>query len=152
MTRVAQCHCGDVRITCEGEPDPVLMCSCQLCQRRTGSPIHIGAWFSIDDVLIEGETKEFTRTSGDLGAEATFNFCPECGTSIWWADPFGEGSPLNGKIGIAGGCFADRDFPPPTLSFFETRKHPWVSAPEGARCYMDGPPPERFADLLGGNP
>ena len=57
MTRVAECHCGQVKLTCEGEPHPVLMCSCQLCQRRTGSPVHIGAWFDMDSVTFEGVTK-----------------------------------------------------------------------------------------------
>ena len=82
MTRVAQCHCGQVRVACEGEPYPVVMCSCQLCQRRTGSPIHIGAWFAIEDVTIDGETNAYTRNTGDQGREFTFNFCPNCGTPI----------------------------------------------------------------------
>ena len=51
----AQCHCGQVRITCQGEPYPVFMCNCELCQRRTGSPVHIGAWWPMEDVTMEGE-------------------------------------------------------------------------------------------------
>ncbi|HSG90629.1 MAG TPA: GFA family protein [Pseudomonadales bacterium] len=146
MTRIAQCHCGQVRLTCEGEPDPVLMCSCELCQRRTGSPIHIGAWFRIEDVRLEGETKAFTRTSGDMGREATFNFCPVCGTSVWWGGR-SEGF-LAGRIGIAGGCFADADFPPPTHAFYDKRRHPWVAVPAGIPCYLEGPPPEDMATFM----
>ena len=138
MTRVAQCHCGQVKIACAGEPNPVIMCSCQLCQRRTGSPIHIGAWFPIEDVRIEGETKEFTRTTGDQGMEVTFNFCPNCGTSIWWR---GVSRALAGRIGIAGGCFADPDFPPPSVAIYDKRRHPWINTPEGVPCFMEMPPP-----------
>ena len=123
MTRIAQCHCGQVKITCEGEPYPVVMCSCRLCQRRTGALFHIGAWFPIENVRIEGETRPFVSIR-DSGREAAVNFCPNCGTSIWW-----EGIP--GKIGVAGGCFADPDFPAPTMSVYEQTRHPWFNVPEG---------------------
>lgn len=123
MTRIAQCHCGQVTITCEGEPDPVVMCSCRLCQRRTGAPFQIGAYFPAESARIEGETRPFVRT-GDSGLEFTINFCPNCGTSIWW-----EGFP--GKIGVAGGCFADPNFPQPTVSVYEQTRHPWINVPEG---------------------
>ncbi len=146
MTRVAQCHCGQVRVACEGEPYPVVMCSCQLCQRRTGSPIHIGAWFAIEDVTIDGETKAYTRNTGDQGTEFTFNFCPNCGTSIWWGGD--SDGPLAGRIGVAGGCFADPDFPPPTVALYEKRRHPWVSTPEGITCFTDMPSLEGIENLI----
>jgi len=146
MTRVAQCHCGQVKITCQGEPDPVIMCSCELCQRRTGSPIHIGAWFLVEDVKIEGKTKEFTRTSGDAGMPVTFNFCPNCGTSIWWGN---VSEALTGRIGIAGGCFADSEFPPPTVAIYEKRRHPWIALPDGIPCSMEMPAMENVIDSGG---
>jgi hypothetical protein len=142
MTRVAECHCGQVKLTCEGEPYPVILCNCQLCQRRTGSPIHIGAWFDKENVTFEGETKEFTRTSGDRGMPITFNFCPICGTSIWWEGLSAE------KVGIAGGCFADPDFPPPTISVYDKRRHPWIRVPDGVPCFMEIPPSEELQKLL----
>lgn len=134
-TRVAQCHCGQVKITCTGEPYPVFMCNCTLCQRRTGSPVHIGAWWPMEDVTIEGTTKSFTRTTGEQGMEATFNFCPECGTSVWWGGQTDGEGPLVGYYGIAGGCFADPEFPPPTHSLYERTKHPWINAPSGTPCF-----------------
>ena len=138
MTRIAQCHCGQVKITCEGEPDPVVMCSCRLCQRRTGAPFSIGAWFPAENVRIEGETKPFAR-AGDSGLEAGCNFCPNCGTSIWW-----KGFP--GKIGVAGGCFGDPDLPPPTIAVYEQFRHPWVHVPDGVKRYEAMPPPSQPID------
>jgi hypothetical protein len=88
----------------------------------------------MEDVTIEGETRVFTRTTGERGMDASFNFCPECGTSIWWGGRT-DGSPLSGYYGIAGGCFADPDFPPPTHSVYERTKHPWINAPEGTPCF-----------------
>ena len=131
MPYVAKCHCGDVTVTCEGQPDPVVICHCELCQRRTGSFFNVAAWFDFERVKIVGETTEYTRTNGDAKLRFTFNFCPSCGTSIWWLPARVDG-PLKGKIGIAGGCFAGTQLPAPTLSIYEKHKHSWVSLPEGA--------------------
>jgi hypothetical protein len=135
--RIAKCHCGEVEITCHSEPNPVVMCSCELCQRRTGSLFNIAAWFEKNSVEISGNTVEYTRTTGDTGLPFTFNFCPKCGTSVWWlsAQPSG---PLKDKIGIAGGCFAASDLPPPTLSIYEKHMHSWVSPPDTAKRYDAG--------------
>ena len=137
MAHTARCHCGGVVLTCEGEPYPVIMCHCELCQRRTGAPFHIAAWFRVDAVVFEGETHEFTRTTGDLGKPMTFNFCPVCGTSVWWTSV--SGGALADKVGIAGGCFADPDFPPPTASIYEKRRHPWVQPPPDIPCFLTSP-------------
>ncbi|QIG53361.1 hypothetical protein G6N82_03650 [Altererythrobacter sp. BO-6] len=135
-----------MQLTCEGDPYPVLMCSCELCQRRTGAPVHIGAWFPIENVKIEGVTTAFTRTTGDMGMEATFHFCPVCGTSLWWG---GRSTGfLAGKIGIAGGCFADKDFPPPTHAFYDKRRHSWINPPEETQCFQEVPPPEVMAEFM----
>jgi hypothetical protein len=69
------------------------------------------------------------------GLETAVNLCPNCGTSIWW-----EGFP--GKIGVAGGCFADPDFPPPTLSVYEQTRHRWIATPPGVKGYEKMPPIE----------
>ena len=128
MDHVAKCHCGEVEIICTGDPDPVVICHCELCQRRTGSFFHIAAWFNRRSVQIKGNTKEFTRTSGDAGLPFTFNFCTNCGTSIWWLSARPDG-PLRNKIGVAGGCFAEMNFPTPTISIYEKHKHSWLSLP-----------------------
>jgi hypothetical protein len=137
MAHVAECHCGEVQIVCRSEPDPVVICHCELCQRRTGSFFHVAAWFALDTVQISGTTRAYTRTTGDAGLPFTFNFCINCGTSIWWRTVHPEG-PLGDKIGIAGGCFAEKDFPAPTVSIYEKHKHSWLSLPPGIRSYEAG--------------
>ncbi|NKB33702.1 MAG: aldehyde-activating protein [Pseudomonadales bacterium] len=137
MTRVAQCHCGQLKANCVGDPYPVVICHCELCQRRTGSFFHVAAWFEKHKVTIEGEAKQFTRTIGDAGLSFTFNFCPECGTSLWWPAPSDSGA-VAGKIGIAGGCFAEADFPAPTVSIYEKHQHAWIPTPEGVPSFKKG--------------
>lgn len=54
MKRKASCHCGQLQVVCEGDPTQVIMCHCELCQRRTGTSYNLGAWFNRSDVTVEG--------------------------------------------------------------------------------------------------
>ena len=51
MTYFAKCHCGAVEVKCDCEPDPVIICHCKLCRRRTGSLFQVAAWFNSESVM-----------------------------------------------------------------------------------------------------
>ena len=118
----AACGCGQLRLTAEGEPVRISMCHCLACQRRTGSAFGMQARFPRERVSIEGRSTEYVRISDD-GEPRTFHFCPECGTTVYyWSDPE--------LIAVPIGAFADPTFPPPTVSVWEARRHPWLQLPE----------------------
>jgi len=119
MQRQARCHCQKVTVTCAGEPEEVVQCHCRACQRRTGSAFNIAAWFHIDNVEIDGTTRQYTRT-GDLKIETSFNFCPNCGSNMFWTSD-------SESIGIAVGCFEDPSFPPPTVTLYDSCRHAWIN-------------------------
>ena len=121
-TRVASCSCGQLRITCEGEPVRISMCHCLECQKRTGNVFATQARFTRECVRIEGRATQWTR-AGDSGEGATFSFCPVCASTVYW-EP--TGAP--GFVYVAVGAFADPSFPPPRFSVFEERQHPWALA------------------------
>lgn len=131
MKRTAACHCRALSLTAEGEPDPVVMCHCDSCKRRTGSSYNLGAWFPEQDVSVTGETKIFRRT-GDTNSPLEFYFCPHCGTNLYWKSP----EVIPGKVGVAVGCFEDPDFPAPTLSVFGGRRHTWLKMPPGVHSLI----------------
>ena len=82
------------------------------------------ARFPTAAVTIEGQSREYLRM-GDEGSLARFHFCPECGSTVFYhsdADP--------GTVGIPVGAFADPQFPPPSVSVYEVRQHPWVRLPD----------------------
>jgi hypothetical protein len=118
-TRLAACSCGQLRLTCEDEPVRVSICHCLECQKRTGSVFAVQARFGREAVTIAGETTRWTRV-GDSGASATFGFCPVCGSTVYWELP--------GFVAVAVGAFADPGFPPPQVSVYEERAHPWALA------------------------
>jgi hypothetical protein len=134
MKRKASCHCGRLSATCAGDPALIAMCHCELCQRRTGTSYNLGAWFGRTDVEIEGEQRAYTR-AGDSGTEMTFHFCPKCGTSLYWDSPDGRFPEM---LAVAVGCFADSDFPAPTISLFGKRRHAWLSQPAGMPSLVGG--------------
>lgn len=102
------------------------MCHCRACQRRTGSVFSAQARFPADRVRIEGRASEYVRIS-DEGASRTFRFCPECGATVYYTT--GDSPDL---IAVPLGAFADSSFPPPRVSVYEHRRHPWVAVPDGA--------------------
>ena len=119
MTRCAACCCGRLQATCEGEPRRVSVCHCLECQRRTGSIFGVAASFGHDQVRIEGAPGIFTRRGGD-GTSITFHFCPDCGSTVFW-----HLEAVPGIVAVAVGAFADPDFPAPTRSIYDERKHAW---------------------------
>jgi hypothetical protein len=128
-TRTAQCACGRVEITVDGEPLRVLVCHCDFCQKRTGSVFQVSAQFSPDHVVaISGATKGYNGLEVDgvgpvVGAEAIdYRFCETCGSTVYW------NITLDGQAitGIAVGNFVDPDFPVPTIEAFTRLRHRWV--------------------------
>ena len=100
------------------------MCHCLACQRRTGSAFGVQARFLEDRVRVVGRYAEYVRIS-DEGEERTFRFCPDCGATV-----FHTAAPAPGVVAVPVGAFADPSFPPPTISVFESRRHPWLSVPD----------------------
>ena len=129
MAREAACSCGQLRVTVEGEPLRISMCHCLACQRRTGSAFGIQARWPAEQVRIEGRHTSYTRISDD-GEERTSSFCPECGATVFFQTD-------SERIAVPIGAFADPAFPPPTISVWESRRHPWVSVPNGAEQRED---------------
>jgi len=82
------------------------------------------ARFPVDAVAIHGRSSEYVRV-GDGGTSARFHFCPECGCTVFYVP-----EAIPGVVAIPVGAFADPDFPPPRVSVYEARKHPWVRLPD----------------------
>ncbi|HVJ01038.1 MAG TPA: GFA family protein [Sphingomonas sp.] len=121
--RTASCSCGQLRLTCEGEPVRISICHCLECQKRTGSVFAVQARFPREQVTVEGRSAQWSRV-GDSGTSATFHFCPLCGSTVYW-----EFRETPDAIAVATGAFADPGFPPPRVSVYEERQHPWTLAP-----------------------
>ena len=134
MERTASCLCGQLKITMDGDPARVNMCSCTECQRRSGSAFQIAGFFVETQIkAIEGESTVYARTGGS-GNAINLHFCPTCGVSVYFR-PAARPS----VIGVHGGCFADPDFPAPNTASWRQSGHDWVVVPEGTNAFDQNP-------------
>jgi hypothetical protein len=120
-TRTASCRCGQLRATVTGDPVRVSVCHCLNCKKRSGSAFAVQARWPAERVQIEGSSKTFVK-AGDSGNPATFHFCPECGSDVYYVI---DGK-FDGLIAIPLGAFDDPYFGKPEYSVYEGRKHEWV--------------------------
>lgn len=119
-TRIATCQCGGLTATCQGDPDYVSMCSCQDCQRRTGSAFGLVAIYSREAVETAGPSSRYERTA-ESGNTSTMHFCPTCGSTVFW-----EAHARPQISCIAVGAFADPTMPTPIRTVYDEHRHPWI--------------------------
>jgi hypothetical protein len=123
--RTASCSCGELTATTSGEPLRVSLCHCLACQRRSGSVFAVQARFPRERVSISGRAETYVRV-GDAGSTIRFHFCARCGATVHY-----EIDEEPDTVAIAVGAFAQPDFPAPTYSVYEERRHAWVGLPDG---------------------
>ncbi|GID98233.1 GFA family protein [Amorphoplanes digitatis] len=130
--REASCNCGQLSFVYDG-PDPqrISLCQCYECQRRTGTVLSEQTRLPSEHVTIAGQSKTWTfptdngkpvtfRSCDSEGA--TYHFCPECGSTVYW-----ELTIAPGFIGAGVGSFTDPTFPPPKISGFEAYGPAWLN-------------------------
>ena len=93
-TRTASCNCGKLSVSYEGpDPERISLCQCNECQKRTGSVFSVQARLPIEHVTIEGRSTTWTFPDDSRqpvtfrscdSAGATYHFCPECGSTVYW--------------------------------------------------------------------
>jgi hypothetical protein len=116
----ARCSCGALALSLRGPSSLVVACHCIDCQRRTGAPFGVGAFYPTDAITISGSPKEYVRTAASGGKVRSY-FCSDCGSTVYW-----KADNLPAMIGVAVGVIADPNFPAPVKSVFEQSKHIWM--------------------------
>ena len=81
------------------------------------------ARFSRKQISVEGRSTRYARVA-DSGNTVTFQFCPVCGSTVYWElDAFPD------VIAVAVGGFGDPAFPAPAISVYERSRHDWLNFP-----------------------
>jgi hypothetical protein len=75
----ARCSCGAIILSLREPSRLVAVCHCVDCQRRTGAPFGVGAYYPADVVTISGTPKEFTRAAASGGK--VYNYFVQTGRS-----------------------------------------------------------------------
>ncbi len=128
----ASCQCGALSATLPGPCDQIVACHCRACQRRSGSPFGVVAYYPADQLELLGEPSSYTRIA-DSGGSFTTWFCPTCGTTLWCTIDLKPG-----MIGIPVGAIEDKRSFAPVRSVWEQSMHPWVAMPTDIPHYPKG--------------
>jgi hypothetical protein len=132
MTLKASCQCGQLHVKVPGPTVAVVACHCLACQKRSGSPFGVAAFYPHAQVEITGESKHFARATA-LGTPFDHYFCPECGTTV-----FMSGNKNADVTGIPVGLFDDEHAMQPIRSVWEERRHDWVKIPTAVQHFPQG--------------
>jgi hypothetical protein len=116
----AKCACGAVTIAVKGPVYSMFMCSCEDCQKATGSG-HSAVFVTDPSSLTAmGATQSFARPAAS-GATFTRHFCPTCGTPL-----YGTSSRAERSVMIPVGLFgADAPWFVPTQLIFSRSHRDW---------------------------
>jgi hypothetical protein len=123
--RTASCRCGQLKATVTGDPVRVSACHCLNCKKRSGSAFAVQARWPSDQVRIEGGSKTFGKVA-DSGNRATFHFCANCGSDVYYEIDGKFDDKFNGLIAIPLGAFDDPFVLQPRFSVWEKRKNDWL--------------------------
>jgi hypothetical protein len=116
------CACGAVGVTVRGTIYSMLMCSCEDCQKATGTGHSTLALVDPSAVTVTGETRSFARPSAS-GATFTRTFCPACGTPL-----YGRSSRAERTLALPIGLFGkDTAWFDPTQLIFSRSHRDWDS-------------------------
>lgn len=128
----AECQCGRLAVELPGPTPAVVACHCIACQRRTGSPLAVLAYYPADQITIVGEGRRFERATDEGNRFETF-FCVECGSTV-----YARAGKHPSMIGVAVGAIADPAFQARVRSVWEQSMHDWVTVPGDVQHFPQG--------------
>lgn len=124
---IARCACGAVELHMAGEVKSMFMCSCEDCQKSSGTGHSAAFLMPADSVSIAGKPKSHSRPAAS-GATFTRWFCPECGTPLCAQSSRGTAL-MTIPVGLIGAA-ALPWFKPNQLLFARTHRD-WDVMPDG---------------------
>jgi hypothetical protein len=98
-----KCHCGQISLEAEIDPNKVNICHCTDCQTMSGAPYRVTVP-SLENTfkLTSGRPSTYLKVAAS-GAKRVQGFCPNCGTAVYAT------TELNQKIfGIRLGTLAQK--------------------------------------------
>ena len=81
-----QCHCGSLKYKAQLPIVNSDYCDCRGCQKATGAfEVPFVAVYVKNFKIITGHIASFRADQGEgCDPDGTWNFCPKCGTQIFW--------------------------------------------------------------------
>ena len=130
-----RCLCGEIEFAVDGQPNDVINCHCNFCQRATGSAYLVETLFDKAKFhLLKGSPKVYEHISEGSGKVIYIHFCPNCGTKTHMLF---ERFPSS--VGIFSGTYDETDWferrPDNALHFFLSSAPLGTVIPAGFQVY-----------------
>lgn len=128
------CLCGAYAYEAEIDPAKVIVCHCTECQVSSASAYRFGVLVAKERFTkLRDELKSYVKIA-DSGNPRALHFCPECGTSIYGAEP-GESAFFSLRLGTA----RQRAELAPHAQVWRRSALPWIGNVEGLRAHETQP-------------
>ena len=129
----ASCSCGQLKLEYDGVVTKSSICHCYECQKRTGSAFGVQGRLEKKKVKIIGNRSVYERV-GDEGHKIKFEFCPNCGTTVFWQIDHPD---FEEFVIAAFGALDSHDIPDPVFSVYGARKQSWLDLPKSIVDHLD---------------
>jgi hypothetical protein len=129
----AECQCGQLSVQLPGPTPAVVACHCIACQRRSGSPFGVLAYYVADQLVVTGAATRYERRTDEGNIFESF-FCPRCGSTV-----YARTSKHPGMMAVTIGTLADPASRAPLRSVWEETKHQWIEIAGAAQHFARGP-------------
>ena len=128
------CLCGAYAYEAEVDPTKVIVCHCTDCQVNGAAPFRVGVLVPKENYReLKGVLKSYVKTA-ESGGRRALHFCPECGTSIYGADPQGS-THYSLRLGTA----RQRAELAPKAQVWRRSALPWIGLIDGLRAHETQP-------------
>ena len=132
-----ECLCGSVKYTITSPPVRMGQCHCDDCRKSTGTGHSSNAFFKKDDVVIEGETNNYSSVT-DTGSKITRYFCPQCGSRL-----FATSNVVTDVISVSAGTLEDSAWFKPGAIVYNKRKPKWDFMDKSIPAFDEMPPSQK---------
>ncbi|MEV0074120.1 MULTISPECIES: GFA family protein [unclassified Amycolatopsis] len=130
--RSGHCLCGSISYRFEAQPETVVLCHCDDCQRHSGAAFSVNVLVARDAVKIEGTPRSHQTTGSENGELRDRLFCGDCGTPI-----FTILHELPDIMIVKAGTLDDRTGLEPSADVWWRRAQDWIE-PHPTRPRFDG--------------
>jgi hypothetical protein len=135
------CLCGAYAYEAQIDPAKVIICHCTDCQVNGAAPYRVGVFVAKENYReLRGSLKAFVKTA-ESGGRRALHFCPECGTSIYGAEPE---NPTHYSLRI--GTARQRAELAPKKQIWRRSALPWLGSVDGLSAHETQPGKLRAKD------
>ncbi|WP_099039685.1 GFA family protein [Mycobacterium neglectum] len=131
-TRTGRCLCGSIRYRLDAQPDSVILCHCDDCQRHSGAAFSVNVLVARNTLQIDGTPKSYRTVGSENGNSRDRLFCGECGSPI-----FTSLAERPDVMIVKAGTLDDRTGLEPAAEVWWRRAQDWVT-PHPTRPRFDG--------------